>query len=124
VSVRRLEILQWLGLLLGAAMWGAAHVVGYGITEADCSPGGAGWGIGIDLWEGVLTGVAGALVLCAGLAAGAVVLGTRGSSYEAEPPVGRLRFFAIAALVANALFLVMIALYAVGTIVNVPCRQG
>jgi hypothetical protein len=122
--MRRLEVLQWFGLLAGAAMWGAAHVVGFGISEADCSAGGSGWKIGIDLWEGVLTGVAGALVIGAGLAAWAVVLRTRETSYEAEPPLGRMRFFAIAALVANLLFLVMIALYAAGTIVNVPCRQA
>lgn len=122
--MRRLAILQWLGLLVGAAVWGAAHVVGYGVTEARCSTGSAGWGIHLDLWEGVLMGIAGTLALAAGLSALAVVVGTSGTSYEAAAPAGRLRFFAIAALVANAIFLVMIVLYAVGTIANVPCRQG
>ena len=122
--MRALGILQWVGLLAGAALWAAAHVVGYGITEARCGPAGPGWGIDLDLWEGLATGIAAVLVAGGGAAALAVVLGTAESSYESPPPVGRMRFFAIAALVANALFLVMIVLYAVGTIASVPCRQA
>jgi hypothetical protein len=122
--VRRLEVLQWLGLLLGAAFWGTAHILGYGITEADCSRGSSGWGIRLDLWEILMLAIAGSLVLASAASAAAVVLGTRGTSYEAAPPVGRVRFFAIAALVADSIFLVMIILYAVGTIANVPCRQA
>jgi hypothetical protein len=122
--VRRLEVLQWLGLFLGAALWATAHVVGYGITEARCSAGGSGWGIHFDLWEVVVTAIAGVLVLAAAVAAGAVVVGTRETSYETGPPDGRIRFFAIAALAANVIFLVIIVLYAVGTTVNIPCRQA
>ena len=122
--MRLLAVLQWVGLLAGAALWGAAHIVGYGITEARCSPAGGDWGIDIDLWQGLGNGLAGLLVLGAAGAAAAVVVGTRGASYESPPPVGRIRFFAIAALVANVLFLVMIVLYAVGSIANVPCRQA
>jgi hypothetical protein len=49
---------------------------------------------------------------------------TRGSSYEDAPPVGRIRFFALAALVANVIFTVALLLYALGTIFNVASRQG
>lgn len=122
--MRRLELLQWVGLLAGAALWAAAHVVGYSITEARCSPAGAGWGIDLDLWEALSNGIAGALVLGGAAAAAAVIVGTGGSSYESPPPLGRIRFFAIAALAANAIFLATIVLYAVGSIANVPCRQG
>jgi hypothetical protein len=122
--MRRLEILQWAGLLGGAALWGVGHVVGFGVTEARCSSAGAGWGIDFDLWEGLITGLAWALALGAALASVAVILGTRGSSYESAPPVGRLRFFAIAALAANAIFMVALLLYALGTIFNVACRQA
>jgi hypothetical protein len=122
--MRKLEVLQWFGLLAGAAAWGAAHVLGYGLTEADCNSGSAAWGIELHGWEGVLNGLAGATVLCAGLAAVSVLVVTRGVSYEDEPPVGRIRFFAIAALIANVLFAVMIVLYAAGSIANDPCRQA
>jgi hypothetical protein len=124
MSMRRLELLQWLGLLAGAGLWGVAHIVGYGITEANCGRGSSGWGIDLDLWESLVTGIAGSLVILSAVSAAAVVFETRETSYEAAPPVGRLRFFAIAALVADVLFLAMIVLYAVGTIVNVPCRQA
>ena len=122
--MRRLAVLQWLGLFLGAALWGAAHILGYGITEADCSRGSAGWGISLDLWEGLVTAIAAALALTSALAAAAVVVGTRETSYEAAPPVGRMRFFAIAALIADAIFLAIIVLYAVGVTAGVPCRQA
>jgi hypothetical protein len=122
--VRRLEVLQWLGLLAGGALWATAHVVGFGVSEAHCSAGGSGWGIHFDLWESVVTAIAGVLVLGAGLASAAVLVATRGLSYEEGPPEGRIRFFAIAALAANAIFLTAIVLYAVGTTVNIPCRQA
>ena len=49
---------------------------------------------------------------------------TRAVSYEDDPPVGRIRFFAIAALIANVLFIVMLVLYTAGSIANDPCRQA
>ena len=61
--MRRLEVLQWLGLFAGASLWATAHVVGFGISQARCSVGGAQWGIHFDLWETVLTTLAGLLVL-------------------------------------------------------------
>jgi hypothetical protein len=122
--VRKLEILQWTGLFGGALLWGLGHVVGYGVTEARCSSGGTGWGIQFDLWEALVNGLAWGLCLAAALASVAVILLTRGSSYESAPPVGRLRFFAIAALAANTIFMVALLLYLLGTVSNVVCRQG
>ena len=121
---RRLEVLQWVGLLLGAATWAVAHLVGWGVTEANCSSAGPGFGIHLDLWEGVALGLAELLVLGAAAASVVVLRLTAGSSYEGEPPDGRIRFFAIAALLANVLFAVMIALYAAGSIANIACRQA
>jgi hypothetical protein len=122
--MRRLEVMQWLGLLLGAAVWGGAHLLGYGATEASCNAGAPVVGIDLHNWEGVVNGVTALLALAAGLSATAIVVRTRGVSYEDAPPIGRIRFFAIAALVANLLFLVMILLYAVGSIANSPCVQS
>ena len=122
--MRRLEILQWVGLFGGALLWGLGHVVGFGVTEARCSSAGSGWGIDLDLWEGLITGLAWVLALGAALASVAVIQGTRDVSYESAPPAGRLRFFAIAALVANTIFMAALLLYALGTIFNVACRQA
>ncbi|HYX75703.1 MAG TPA: hypothetical protein VE757_00880, partial [Gaiellaceae bacterium] len=82
------------------------------------------FGIDEHVWEGVINGVTAAVVLAAGLSAATVVVLTRGVSYEDDPPIGRIRFFAIAALIANLLFIVIILLYAAGTIANTPCRQA
>jgi hypothetical protein len=63
-------------------------------------------------------------VLAAAGAAAAVVSQTRRVSYESPPPQGRIRFFAIAALAANVIFLMIVLLDALGTIFNVACRQS
>jgi hypothetical protein len=122
--MRRLEILQWTGLLVGALMWGVAHILGYGTTEATCNSAAPVLGLDQHLWEGVINGVTAAVSLGAALAAGAVIVLTSDVSYEDDAPVGRIRFFAIAALIANVLFIMMIVLYAVGSIGNTPCRQA
>ena len=124
MSLRRLEILQWLGLLVGALVWAAQHVVGYGVTEAQCSPGGAHSGISNDAWQASLMAVASVAILGAEAAAITVFMATRTTSYEAEPPPSRIRFFAIAAMVANALFFVIVLLNGLGSIFSVDCRQS
>jgi hypothetical protein len=122
--MRRLELLQWTGLLVGALVWAAAHVIGFGTTEASCNAASPTFGIDFRLWEGLITGLAGLVALSAALAATRVLVLTRDVSYEDEPPIGRIRFFAIAALIANVLFVMMIVLYAVGSIGNTPCVQA
>lgn len=122
--MRRLEVLQWTGLLLGAAMWGAAHVIGFGTTEASCNAAAPSFGIDFHLWEGLITGLAGLVAMSAALAATAVLVLTRDVSYEDDPPIGRIRFFAIAALIANVLFVMIVVLYLVGTLGNTPCTQA
>jgi hypothetical protein len=124
MTLRRLEILQWTGLLLGGLAFAAAHVVGYGITEAQCNAAGLRWGISNDTWQVIALGVTASLVVVSGLAATTVVLRTRDESYESPPPPGRLRFLAIAALAANLIFLIIIVLDALGALLNVACRQG
>jgi hypothetical protein len=124
MTLRRLEILQWAGLLLGALAFTAAHVVGYGITEAECNPAGLRWGISNDAWQAIALGVTAGFVVLSELAAGLVLLRTRESSYESSPPPGRVRFLAIAAFAANLIFLTIIVLDGLGAILNVACRQG
>jgi hypothetical protein len=124
-AMRRLGLLQWVGLLLGASAWAAQHVIGWGMTQARCYPGGAGFGIDNDVWQGALLGAAGLCVLTAGAAAVLVVLATRGTKYDDDPPPpSRIRFFAIAALLANVLFLMIMLLDGFASIYDVLCRQG
>ncbi len=122
MTLRRLAVLQWLGLLLGAVVWATGHLVGYGLTEAACDS--AGFRIDHDFWQVIATATAAGLVLAAEAAAVAVVRGTRGTTYDGDLPASRIRFLAIAGLVANAIFLVTIVLDALGAIFNVACRQA
>jgi hypothetical protein len=122
--MRRLEILQWSGLLVGALVWAAAHVIGFGTTEASCNGAAPTFGIDFHLWEGLINGLAAVVALTAALAAATVLVQTRDVSYEDDPPIGRIRFFAIAALLANVLFIMMVLLYLVGSLGSTPCTQA
>jgi hypothetical protein len=124
MTVRRLGVLQWVGLLAGGAVWWAQHLVGLGVTAAECDPGGVGRGIDNDVWQGALLAVGVLLVLAAGAAAATVLVRTRGTSYEDPPAPGRIRFLAIAAVVANGLFLVIILLDGIASIAVATCRQA
>ena len=122
---RALGILQWVGLIAGAAVWAGQHIVGFGITQAECSTGGAHWGIGNDVWQIALLIASALLIGGAGLASAVVVADTRDTSYDSDPPpLSRIRFFAIAALTANVIFLVIVLLDGLASIFNVVCRQG
>jgi hypothetical protein len=122
MTLRRLAILQWVGLGLGATAWVVQLVTGYGVTEAECHAGGARWGLSNDAWQLALMGVAVACILTAEAAAVTVVRRTNPLSYQDAPPPGRIRFFAIAAVLANVLFLTIVLLSGIGAIVNVTCR--
>jgi len=124
MTLRRLGALQWIGLLGGAVVWAAQHLIGYGVTQAECSVGGARWGIENDVWQAALLGVSLALVLTAAVAATLVVRATQDTTYEEEPPVSRMRFFAIAALVANLIFGLIIILDGAASIAGATCRQS
>ena len=119
---RRLEILQWTGLLAGALVWAAQHVVGYGVTEAVCGPGNPQFDINNDVWQASLMAAAVIVILAAEAAAVTVFVATSSSSYESEPPPGRIRFFAIAAMAANAIFLMIVLLDGFAAIFSVECR--
>jgi hypothetical protein len=122
MTLRRLGVLQWVGLLGGGAIWWSQHLVGLGVTSAECGAGGGRWGIQNDVWQGAILAVSALLVVGAEAAATAVLVRTRGTSYEDPPVLGRIRFLAVAAAVANVIFLMVILLDGVASIVNVTCR--
>jgi hypothetical protein len=116
MSRARLEVLQWYALFAGPWMWATQHVLLFGVGNVHCAAPVAHWGVPV-VWLNVLITVA----------CGAAVLGAEGAAYvvfratsEAGPyapgPVGRMRFFAQAALLGNVLFLVIVALDATGAL--------
>jgi hypothetical protein len=133
MSLRRLAILQWVGLLAGALVWTTAHLAGIGINQAACNAGSANWTIEHDVWQGTLAAVAIAFVIGAEACAILAFLGTRGAEFGDGPPEEgwagarkptRIHFFSVASIVANAIFLMIILLDGVANIVDVACRQG
>ena len=123
MNQRTLGILQWFGLLLGAGIWAAQHIVGFGITVAACGPNGSTWGVQNEVWQATLMGLAVAFVLAAEAAALTVFARTRDVDYAEGPlPGARLQFFAIAAILANALFLIIIVLDGTASIAAADCR--
>ncbi|MGE5275260.1 MAG: hypothetical protein ACM3QU_16045 [Verrucomicrobiota bacterium] len=131
MTIRTLGILQWVGLLLGAGVWAAQHVVGSGLTQAQCGAGGAGWGISNDLWQATLAGCAAGLVLIAAASAVTVFARTREAGFGDEPAEeagdlrrARLHFFAAASIAANTIFLAIILLDGIASLVQLGCRQA
>jgi hypothetical protein len=124
MTLRRLGVLQWTGLLVGGAAWLAQFVAGYGLTEARCGEAGARWGISNDPWQAGFMAVAVVVVLLAEAAAVTVLVRTRRLSFEDDPPPGRMRFLAVAAVLANGLFLAIVLLSGIASIVDVTCRQS
>jgi hypothetical protein len=124
MSIRRLSVLQWVGILAGGGVWWISYLAGTGLSQASCNPGSARWGIPHDVVEGVITGAALVLITGAELAALVVFRATRDIDDQDPPPQGRLHFFAAAALVSNVIFFVVILLAGIATIVDRTCHQS
>jgi hypothetical protein len=133
-TLRQLAFVQWVGVVAAPLAWTGQHVVGYGVGQARCSVGGASWGIAYDTWQLAILAAAGLLVVASEAAAVTVFLATRGTNYGAGPPgegrwggavpYSRLHFFAMAAMVANVLFLTVILLDGLGSVFSTLCAQS
>lgn len=124
MSIRRLELLQWTGFLAGGITWFAVFVAGAGVSVAACNPASRRFGIPYDPLETGLTVFAAVCILGAEVAAIAVYRAVRRAADQDPPPEARLRFFAIAAMAGNVLFLVVILLSGIATIVLPECHQA
>jgi hypothetical protein len=122
--VKRAELLQWFGLLGGAAAWTLQHGTLFFLAVARCNPSGSRWGIEVTGWQIGVTVAAGAVALAAEAAAVVTVLRTRGVEETGPPPLGRIHFFALAAAAGNVLFLGAILLDGIGSAWWSPCGQA
>jgi hypothetical protein len=121
---RRLELLQWFALFGGPLAWTIEHVVGFGISDAGCNVAGTQWGLDPDVLQSVLAVLVGVVVIAAWLAAAAVFRETSTVGLDAPGPLGRIHFFAQAALLGNVLFFVIVVLDGVTSVHDLPCRQS
>jgi hypothetical protein len=130
MTVKRLAILQWVGLLLGAVTWTFAHLAGIGITQWECNAVGEHWGLSNPWWEGGVMVIAGSLVAAAEACAIAVFLRTRGTPFGDGPPEGegrresRIHFFSAAAVATNAILFMIIMLDGAANLADIACRQS
>jgi hypothetical protein len=124
VTIRQLSILQWLGLVAGAAVWFASFLAGTGVSQAVCNPASKLWGLPHDTVEIAIAAFAVCLLVAAELAAIVVYRATRDVEEQDPPPHGRLHFFASAALLSNLLFILIVVLSTIATVVNRTCHQA
>jgi hypothetical protein len=124
MTMRRLEILQWFGLVAGGTIWFTAFIIGVGASEAVCNPASARWGIPHDTLQLVLLGVAAFVVASAEVAAVLVFRATREAEEQGAPPQARMKFFAIGAMAGNVIFLMIIVLSGIATVVDRLCHQA
>jgi hypothetical protein len=122
--VRRLELLQWFGLLAAPLAWAAQLLAGLAIAGAYCAPAGSRWGISIEAWQIAIGAAAGTVAVCAGLSAFTLYRELRDVEDDAPGPRGRLHFFSVASLAGNGLFLALITLTVVGAVSHAGCRQS
>ena len=132
-TLRRLSIVQWLGVMVAPLAWTGQHVVGYGVGQARCEVGVA-WNIGFDTWQLAILAAAGVLILISEAAAVTVFVATREVNYGDGPPddgrlagvvpASRLHFFATAAMVANVLFLAIVLLDGLASVFDSLCVQS
>lgn len=117
--MRRLEALQWFGLVGGPIAWAVEHVLGVSFVLARCDPVIAP----ISVRAAVLaaTGVAFAIVLAAEWAAWTAFSETRDVDWEGDPPRGRIHFLATAALAMEPIFLALVLLTGIGAAVHGGC---
>jgi hypothetical protein len=122
--VRRLELLQWFGLLAAPLAWTTQFLAGLAVAGAPCARGGGHWGISVEAWEIALAAAAGTVAVCAQLSAVTLYRELRDVEDDAPGPRGRLHFFSVASLVGNVLFIALITLTAVGAAAHSGCRQA
>ncbi len=133
-TLRQLGLLQWTGTILAPAVWYSQYFFGYGVGQAVCSAGGAGFGVDFDVYQLTAMTVACVVEIATWVCALVVFLHTRGADWGDGPPeegrwgarepYGRLHFFAVAGMVANVLFLTMALLSATAAVTDVLCRQS
>ena len=120
----RLELLQWFSLFPGPLAWATEHVVGFGISDATCHVAGVQWGLDASVLQTVLAVLVGIVVVAAWLAALVTFRETRTVDKDDPGPLGRIHFFAQAALLGNVLFFVIVVLDGVATVHDLPCHQS
>ncbi len=116
--------IMWFAVLGAPFAWVVEFAFGYWANQTRCSIPGQGWNVDIDVWAGVLTGIAFIVAAAAGLTALGLFRGSHRAHTEGSPPAGRVRFLAIVGMTVTVLFLVIIAMSGLGVAIVSDCRQS
>ncbi|HEX4520536.1 MAG TPA: hypothetical protein VH063_13230 [Gaiellaceae bacterium] len=119
---RRLERLQWFGLLAGGLAWAFHLVFGYFFAEGHCEV--SSWRSDWSQAVVALTVAAALVAILAAAASATVFLALRRVSTDSAGPPGRRHLFAIGGMVANVLFLVAILLSGITVVATNGCRPA
>lgn len=115
---------MWLGLFGAPVAWATSHVVGWGVSEADCLPVQHVWGIAFRTWEGALLVLAVLLSVTGMISSALTYREVKEVDKDADPPAGRLWLLSISGLVLSPLLLVLIVLTHTGALLLGHCHQG
>ncbi|MFN2617634.1 MAG: hypothetical protein ABR581_11010 [Thermoleophilaceae bacterium] len=122
-----LRLFMWFGVLGAPFAWTLQFLVGYGLTEAACNPGGDR-GLALNGTTLVATVAAASIAVLAELSALKVFLHTRPvrgtGGAEEPPPRGRVHFLGTVGLLLGPLFFCIIVMSGVGAIVLTDCHQS
>jgi hypothetical protein len=122
MSRRRLELLQWWGLVAAPAAWMGQYVAGVFLAQGRCEA--THWSSGWAPAQVAITAAAAVVAVLGEAAALAVYRELRGVDHDAAGPAGRQQFFAIGGLIGNVLFLVAIVLTGAVVVGIQACRQS
>lgn len=116
--------IMWFAVVGAPFAWGVEFAVGYWMTQTGCSVPGREWSLDQNVWGVVLTTVAVAVAVAAGLTAVAMFRGTRQVEEDDAPPAGRVRFLAAVGMTVTVLFLFIIVMTGLGVVILPDCRQS
>lgn len=112
----------WFAVLGAPGAYAVQLGLGYWLVEAACSPTGGRWGISLGTWAIVVTALAAAVAVGAGLTA--VWLFRRHGDRHEPPPAGRVAFLAAIGMAVSVLFLVLILMTGAGILTFHVCNQS
>lgn len=112
----------WFAVLGAPGAYAVQLGLGYWLAEAACSPTGDQWGIPLATWAIVVTALAAAVAIAAGLTS--VWLYRRHGDRHEPPPPGRVAFLAAVGMTLSVLFLVLILMTGVGVVTFRVCNQS
>jgi hypothetical protein len=113
---------MWFGLLGAPLAWTVQHVVGFGLTQAECNAAGRLWPVPVDPGTLAVTIAATVVALLAGAAAVAAFLATRDAGTEL--PGARMHFLATVGIVVTPIFVAIVLMSGISVLTLPECQQS